>query len=275
MPRTSLMNSGRAAMNNPRICIFGGTTEGRMLAEFLSRGKIEADLFIATPYGWQFVEDIDNVHIHQQRLDEKEMARLFKEKNYDFVADATHPFAREVSKNLINASGACNTKYLRVVRESVKYDSCRYFNGIGECIDYLNSNQGIILLTTGSKDLDKFTAVKNYGDRIYLRILPMESSLKRSIDLGYSNKNIICMQGPFTEELNTAIIRSIGAGYVVTKESSGSGGLKEKADACSKTGAECLVLKKVDEDGLTLKEICAYIADEYHLKRCEEEYEKS
>lgn len=253
-------------MNNSRICIFGGTTEGRVLAKFLSSCEIESDVFIATPYGQQFVEGIEHVNVYQQRLNENEMMQLFKEKKYDFIVDTTHPFAREVSENLIKSSESCNTKYLRVIRESVKYKSCRYFNDISQCIDYLNSHQGLIFLTTGSKDLDKFTKVKNYSDRIYLRILPMEDSLKRSIELGYSNKNIICMQGPFTEELNTAIINSIGAKYMVTKESAGSGGLKEKAAACVKTGTECLVLKKIDEDGLTLEKMCEYITEEYHKK---------
>jgi precorrin-6x reductase len=262
-------------MNNQKICIFGGTTEGRILAKFLSNCKIEADLFIATSYGWQFVEDIAHVNVYQQRLNENEMIQLFKEKKYDFIVDATHPFAKEVSKNLIKSSKSCNIKYLRVIRESVKYESCKYFNDISQCIDYLNSHKGIIFLTTGSKDLDKFTKVKNYSDRIHLRILPMESSLKRSIELGYSNRNIICMQGPFTEELNTAIINSIGAKYMVTKESTGSGGLKEKADACVKTRTECLVLKKVDEDGLTLEQMCAYIAEKYQLNKCEGKYEKN
>jgi precorrin-6x reductase len=62
------------------------------------------------------------------------------------------------------------------------------------------------------------------------------------------------MQGPFSEELNAAMINSIGAKFVVTKESAASGGFEEKVNACLKTGTECLVLKKPEEEGITLKE---------------------
>lgn len=81
----------------------------------------------------------------------------------------------------------------------------------------------------------------------------MESSLKRAIELGYSNKNIICMQGPFFEELNIAMIKSIDAKFLVTKESAASGGFHEKVNACIKADAKCLVLKKPEEEGITLE----------------------
>lgn len=80
----------------------------------------------------------------------------------------------------------------------------------------------------------------------------MESSLKKAIELGYSNKNIICMQGPFSEELNAAMINSIGAKFLVTKESAVTGGFNEKVNSCIKTKIKCLVLKKPEEEGITL-----------------------
>jgi len=240
-------------MNALHICIFGGTTEGRLLAEFLSENNIEADLFVATEYGEQFVKNLRHINIHQKRLDKKEMINLFIEKKYNFVVDATHPFAKIVSENIISSSFECNLKYVRVIRESIKNYYCKYFDGDEDVVEYLVNKVGTILLTTGSKALDKYTKINNYAERIYVRILPMEDSLKRSIDLGYSNKNIICMQGPFSEELNIAMINSTKAKYVVTKESSNSGGFEEKVNSCIKTGAECLVLRKPNEKWIDIK----------------------
>jgi precorrin-6x reductase len=250
-------------MNKLHICIFGGTTEGRLLFEILSKNNIMTDLFIATEYGQQFVNKLENVNVYQSRLDEKQMIELFLEKKYNFVVDATHPFAKIVTANIMKATDYCNIEYLRVVRESVVDMKCKYFDTIEECVLYLNDKEGNILLTTGSKDLNKFVNLNNCDRRVYVRILPMESSLKRSIELGFSNKNIICMQGPFSEELNTAIINTIDAKYLVTKESSSSGGFTEKAESCIKTGAECLVIRKPDESGLTLDEIINY----FNIKR--------
>lgn len=244
-------------MKKPRICIFGGTTEGRLLAKFLSQINLKADLFITTNYGQQFIENIKNIRIYQRRIDDKDMIYLFSNNKYDYVVDATHPFARIVTENLIKSTTYCNINYIRIIRESVEYNNnCIYFDKLIDIINYLNNCSGNILLTTGSKDLDKFTKIKNYEDRIFVRILPMESSLKRCIDLGYKNKNIICMQGPFTEEINRALINGLDIKCVVTKESSTTGGFNEKVQACINSRTKCLVIRKPNEEGMTLKEIC-------------------
>lgn len=235
------------------VCIFGGTTEGRLIAKFLSNSHIEVDLYIATDYGEQFVKELSNVNIHQKRLDKEEMIELFSMNKFDCVVDATHPFAKIVSQNAKTAAEHCSIQYYRIVRETNINEYNKYFDTVEDIVDYLNGGDGNILLTTGSKDLDKFIDVKNYEDRIFVRVLPMESSLKKAIELGYSNKNIICMQGPFSEELNTAMINSLGAKFFVTKESAASGGFQEKVKACVKTGTECLVLKKPEEEGITLE----------------------
>jgi precorrin-6x reductase len=235
------------------VCIFGGTTEGRLLAEFFSECNVKTDLYIATEYGEQFVKELNNVNIHQKRLSKAQMIELFQQMNFDCVIDATHPFAKIVSKNAKEAAEYCNIKYYRIIREIDKSEYGIYFECIEDIINYLNQTDGNILLTTGSKDLDKFRGVKNYDERLFVRILPMESSLKRAIELGYSNKNIICMQGPFSEELNIAMINSVGAKFLITKESAVSGGFNEKVNACNKTYSKCLVLNKPDEEGITLE----------------------
>ena len=50
-------------------------------------------------------------------------------------------------------------------------------------MELLNHLEGNIFLTTGSKNLPDFTGVKDYAERIALRILPMESSLKSLLGL--------------------------------------------------------------------------------------------
>ena len=177
-------------------------------SKILSDYHAEVDLYIATDYGEQFVKE-QAMLIYIKRLNKEQMIALFSKNKYDCVVDATHPFAKIVSQNVKTATEYCNIQYYRIVRQADKNKDCIYFDRVEDIAEYLNCTEGNILLTTGSKDLDKFTDVKNYEKRIFLRILPMESSLKKAIELGYSNKNIICMQGPFSEELNAAMINSI------------------------------------------------------------------
>lgn len=249
-------------MNDLYFCIFGGTSEGRLFAEFLSEKRLKADLYIATEYGEQFVKNIDKINVHQKRLDKNEMTKLFIENNYSHIIDATHPFAKLVSKNIAEAAKECNLKLYRIIRESPKFEGCTYVDNIFEALSLLNDEEGKILLTTGSKDLEKFTQVKNYKERIFVRILPMEDSLRKALALGFLNKNIICMQGPFNEELNVAMINFLGVKYLLTKESAAPGGLEEKVKACLKTGCKCLAVRKPEEDGFTLNELKVLIEKE-------------
>jgi precorrin-6x reductase len=77
---------------------------------------------------------------------------------------------------------------------------------IGTQLNSFHDVEGNIFLTTGSNNLDYFTKLADYQNRVTVRILPMQNSLEKALQLGYKPTNIICMQGPFTEEeLNTAM----------------------------------------------------------------------
>lgn len=148
---------------------------------------------------------------------------------------------------------------MRVVRQPEHYDGCTYFGSASECAGYLSLNSGKVLLTTGSKDLDVFASVRGFKERMYPRVLPAEDSLRRCLDLGYLNKNIICMQGPFTRELNRAMLNQIGAACMVTKETAAAGGYGEKVEACRDAGVSCLVISMPAEKGLTMSEAEAWL----------------
>ena len=50
------------------------------------------------------------------------------------------------------------------------------------------------------------------------------------------------MQGPFSVGMNAAMIKSVNAAYVVTKESGSAGGFEEKVLAAQKAGAKLVVI---------------------------------
>jgi hypothetical protein len=84
---------------------------------------------------------------------------------------------------------------------------------------------GNILLTTGSNHLEVFVkAVVDCRRRLFVRVLPTSTVLRKCEDLGLTAKNIIALQGPFTETMNLEMIRYCQAGVVVTKDSGAKGG---------------------------------------------------
>ncbi|MDQ9832305.1 precorrin-6A/cobalt-precorrin-6A reductase, partial [Acinetobacter soli] len=72
--------------------------------------------------------------------------------------------------------------------------------------------------------------------------------------LGLEGKHLIGMQGPFSKEMNTAMIRQIQAAWMVTKESGTSGGFLEKYLAAKETECGLVVIgRPKEEEGISLE----------------------
>ena len=123
----------------------------------------------------------------------------------------------------------------------------------------LAQERGNILLTTGSKELGAFSAIE--PQRLYPRVLPSHESLSACEAAGIPHRNILAMQGPFSQELNEALIRQYHIAWVVTKDGGAAGGFPEKARAAETTGAELIVLCRPEDQGEDLASI---------VKLCEE-----
>ena len=83
----------------------------------------------------------------------------------------------------------------------------------------VNRNDRPVLLTTGSKELGIFLDGVRDPGRIFARVLPDSRVLAACEALGMPGSHVIAMQGPFSVEMNCALIRMTGAGWLVTKES--------------------------------------------------------
>ena len=50
-----------------------------------------------------------------------------------------------------------------------------------------------------------------------MRVLPLPGAITKCMDAGFSPSHVIGMQGPFTRELNEAMLRQVGAQWLVTR----------------------------------------------------------
>ncbi len=243
-----------------KILIFGGTTEGRLLAEFCHENQLEAWVSVATGYGKMLLLESRFLHIHNTPMGAEEMGVFIREKGITLVLDATHPYAAEVSRNIFHACTQTGTKRLRILRESLKDsgdgDHVVWVDSMEEAIGFLNQNAGNVLATTGSKELDWYTKVKNWEERVYARVLSSSSVLAACEQLGFKGNRIIGMQGPFSTELNQAMIRQLEIRYLVTKEAGHAGGFLEKLQAASICNITAVVIgRPIDEEGMGLDEV--------------------
>ena len=239
-----------------RICIFAGTTEGRKLVKFLSEQKVLLTACVATEYGETLIPPAVNLTVSAKRLTRDEMVDLFEKNKSDLVIDATHPYAAEVTENIAYASDSTNTEYVRVLRDNSKMSADTVFvSDIAEAVEYLNTKDGNIFLTTGSKELSKYMCIRDFSERVYARVLPVQSSLDACADAGLKPSHIIAMQGPFSEQINIAMLESVSAKYLVTKDGGDAGGFDEKLKAAQKTGVQMIVIgRPIQKKGLSFSE---------------------
>lgn len=250
-------------MDKP-VLVFGGTSEGRKLAEIFASNNRKCTVCVATGYGEQLLPESENITVLCGRIDCDGICRLLlgntgSGNKFSYVIDATHPYASLISENVKSACIKTNTVYLRLLRDNnytASGNNIKIFKDMVQAAEYLNKKTGRILLTTGSKDLPVFCNGIKDKERITARVLPSVIAIEACNNSGLSGKQVIAMQGPFSKETNIAIIKQADAKFIVTKESGSAGGFEEKLMAANETGAGIIIIKRpVEETGYTFNEI--------------------
>ena len=265
-----------------KALVFAGTTEGREAALMLARRGISVMAFTATDYGHEVLDGaadgLQDLTVESGRLSEEQIRELLMGETPDtLVIDATHPYAAQVTANIRRACVDAQKRYIRIVRKSTFAGEPAGVTVLADAqalCEWANREENIkkkILLTTGSKDLRICTAIDSYRDRVWPRILPDMDSLRIATELGYKKSNIICMQGPFSTEMNIAMIKSVGAQVLVTKDTGATGGFDSKLEAALRSGIEAVVIGRpsdqeamqADSQGMSIEELQGYIYEKF------------
>mgnify|MGYP002709279708 CR=1 FL=1 len=236
-----------------RILIFAGTTEGRRLAEFLNENGVFAHVCVATEYGEQLLPKGENIRVHAGRLAVEEMEELIAREQITLIVDATHPYAVLVSENIRTACEHQGVFYVRLERrvsqkaeEAKKLSDVITVESVAEAAEFLSGVEGNVFAATGSKELAAYTVIPDYKNRVFARVLSTAEVAVQCQKLGFTGKNLICMQGPFSEALNTAMLKQVNAAWMVTKEAGKAGGFEEKLRAARNAGARLVIVKRPD-----------------------------
>ncbi|QFJ55955.1 precorrin-6A reductase [Pseudobutyrivibrio xylanivorans] len=255
-----------------KVIIFGGTTEGRRLAEMLVNAKVSCVYCVATEYGKQPVMESDYLHVHQGRMDAAQMADLYRQQEPDAIVDATHPFAEIVKQEILESVFAYKeVPFFRLARdeeEGLDLSNCFFFDNNEECIRALKNTTGKVFLTTGSKELKAFCNDEELRERLVARVIPSEESLKICYDNGLKGSQIIAMQGPFTAGMNLAFLKECDAKVLVMKEGGKSSGQRERIVAANRLGVKVFLLKRPEENmqALDFNQVKSALFDLFDIK---------
>ena len=226
------------------IWVIGGTKDSRdFLEKFI---KYDSDIIVstATEYGAKLIENLP-IKISSEKMDKEAMLKFVDDNKITKVIDISHPYAFEVSKNAMEVAEEKNIEYFRFEREEIDILPKKYknFKDIESLIKYVENLKGNILITLGSNNVPLFRSLKNLSN-IYFRILPRWDMVKKCEDNNILPKNIIAMQGPFTENMNIAMMEQFNIKYLISKKTGNTGGEREKVSACDKLDVEIIYLEK-------------------------------
>ena len=226
------------------IWVIGGTKDSRDFLEKFVKYNDDIIVSTATEYGAKLIENLP-VKTSSEKMNKEAMLKFVEDNKITKVIDTSHPYAFEVSKNAMEVAEEKNIEYFRFEREEVDILPKKYknFEEIKDLIDYVEKLDGNILVTLGSNNVPLFKDLKNLSN-IYFRILSRWDMVKRCEDNNILPKNIIAMQGPFTENMNIAMMEQFNIKYLITKKAGDTGGEREKVSACDKLDVEIIYLEK-------------------------------
>ena len=100
-----------------KIILYGGTSEGRILAGRLAGQGHEITVSVATDVGAEeLLREGNKMQILVGRMDTVEMEAVIEK--YDICIDATHPYAVEATANIKAACEKTGIGYIRLLRDA-------------------------------------------------------------------------------------------------------------------------------------------------------------
>lgn len=234
------------------ILVFGGTLEGRMIADRLSAIGYPMILSVATGYGARSIlKSVKNqgFQVIQGELAESSIAEKIDEYRVELIIDATHPFAINLTASAKKTAAAKGVPYLRFKRPDYELPDDKLIvrsSDFERAAASIRQFGQVIFLSIGSKHLRVFVNAKRRDQVIIARVLPTKEAIDNCLRLGIESKNIIAAQGPFSPALNMSFLKEYGASVMVTKNSGVTGGLAAKVEAALALRLPLIVVDRPD-----------------------------
>ncbi|WP_320667294.1 precorrin-6A/cobalt-precorrin-6A reductase [Prochlorococcus sp. MIT 1307] len=213
------------------IWLLAGTGEGPTIASLLiEQGWKVSVSVVSIQASWPYSEmsltslcigPLQGVEGIKGFLDEA----LNEHQGFDWVIDATHPFAVEISSNLEKACrefGQNLLRYERPLEAPSRTFLIKDLSGLSNC-----SLQGKnILMALGARHLHEAVhAARQCGARVFARVLPTPESLKQSLNCLLPEDDLAVfrpLQGNQIGDLERALCRRWSISDVICRQSGGA-----------------------------------------------------
>jgi len=222
------------------IIVFGGTTEGRIVASQLN--KAGKKFYYSTKRELKALE-LENVeHLHGV-MDVERMHSFCIEKGIKLIIDAAHPFAEKLHGTIETVSENLKLPVLRYERQYIeREDDMNWFDSFDEVLNYLEEKEiKKVVAFTGVNTINKLKPFWEKNE-CWLRILNTNISIKEAEKTGFPEDKLLFFSAEKDDELE--ILEKIKPQCIITKESGVSGYFERKLQAAKEFGVKILVVKR-------------------------------
>lgn len=221
------------------ILIFGGTTEGRLVAETLDGA--------GQPYYYSTRGTIQQIGTkHSIRLtggmDMHRIVGFCREHRIHLLVDAAHPFAGQLHQNIAGASEILNIPVIRYERTYPPRDpGLVWCDSYDEAADWMEKH-GISRLLALS-GVQTIPHLKKYWSQhpCWFRVLNRAESVELALKSGFPSDRLVYFNEQEDEE---NLFRDLQPDLILTKESGESGYFEAKVAAARKLKIPVLVIKR-------------------------------
>lgn len=232
------------------VLVLGGTSDATPICDQLEMAAVPYTLSVATEAGARLAQ-VRNGKVACGRLDAGQLSELLASRQVNWLVDATHPYAQEVSRNAWQACQQTGVAYSRYRRPSqldcVTHPLLHKVANIEGACAVARELGPRVLLTTGSKELARWQSGLP-GKTWLVRVLPVASVIAQCEQLGLGPENIFALKGPFDAAFNQAFYQFCSPDVVITKESGIQGGYLDKIVPALQASIPCIVVTRPREN---------------------------
>ncbi|MBM4240850.1 MAG: precorrin-6A reductase [Euryarchaeota archaeon] len=233
------------------IMVMAGTSDSSRIIKILKQSKkFNIIATTTTPHGAEIAKSAGADDFIFGGLEKDEINQVIKKKEIDILVDATHPFAIDATKNAIRSARETGIKYIRFERSKMDVPESDFIHIVysfeeaaNKTLDLVKETDKRILHLAGVSSL-KYITEKIDSSRIFARVLPSPDSLKKCLDAGLKQDNIIAMQGTFSKNFNKSLMNEYNISIIITKESGKTGGSSSKINAALELGLNVVLIMR-------------------------------